>query len=78
MEHNGINGFRPIYVARFLAVSRLCLFVNFANLATIGLKGNPVHKRLGNSDFAPFLPTRPLAFKIQKPSPPSHFLASGL
>jgi len=33
MQQTKTNGFRPIYVARFLAVSRICLFVNFANLA---------------------------------------------
>lgn len=34
MQQTGTNGFRPIYVARFLAVSRICLFINFANLDT--------------------------------------------
>gem|GEM_PF-2830301 len=30
-----LNKFRPLHVARFLAVSRLCLFVNFPNLLTV-------------------------------------------
>jgi hypothetical protein len=34
MQQTRTNGFRPIYVARFLAVSRICLFINFANLIT--------------------------------------------
>ena len=34
MQETKPNEFRPVYVvARFLAVSRICLFVNFANLA---------------------------------------------
>lgn len=33
MQNSNTNGFRPVYVARFLAVSRICLFVNFANLS---------------------------------------------
>ena len=33
MQETQPNEFRPVHVARFLAVSRICLFVNFANLA---------------------------------------------
>ncbi len=33
MQETKTNEFRPVDVARFLAVSRICLFVNFANLA---------------------------------------------
>jgi hypothetical protein len=44
---------RPIYVARFLAVSRLCLFVNFANLATRTYR-KPVAKASGRSIFQRF------------------------
>lgn len=33
MQETKTNEFRSIDVARFLAVSRICLFVNFANLA---------------------------------------------
>jgi hypothetical protein len=35
MQPIRLNKFRPLRVARFLAVSRLCLFVNFPNLLTV-------------------------------------------
>ena len=52
MQQTRTNGFRPIYVARFLAVSRICLFINFANLITY--KSGYLHSGSKQKSFKKF------------------------
>lgn len=62
----------PIYIARFLAVSRMCLFVNFANLTTVGLMGKPA-KAYGSA-AGPYLPSFPangITARLKNPRNPT-------
>jgi hypothetical protein len=53
MTQSETKGLHPVYVARFLAVSRICLFVNFSNLVT-GTYRKPAAKMAGQSIFRRF------------------------
>lgn len=55
MRQAETHGFHPICVARFLAISRVCLFVNFEDLATFCRKENRLRKRHAGPYFAAFL-----------------------
>ncbi len=57
MQQTRIDGFRPIYVARFLAVSRICLFINFANFTYIQVATKNIQKpaNLLNNSYSLFI-----------------------
>lgn len=62
----------PIYIARFLAVSRMCLFVNFANLTTVGLIGKPA-KAYGPAagSYLTSFPANGITAHLQNPQNPA-------
>ncbi|SCY35964.1 hypothetical protein SAMN05216420_10555 [Nitrosospira sp. Nl5] len=53
MTQSKTKGLHPVYVARFLAVSRICLFVDFSNLV-IWTYRKPAAKMAGQSIFRRF------------------------
>lgn len=72
MRQTETRGLHPIYIARFLAVSRMCLFVNFANLTTVGLIEKPAkaYGSVAGPYLTPFSANR-ITVGLQNPQNPT-------